>query len=509
MPSIPRMCRRAVLLLLVFSVTLPGLAALSKEHAEFPKGPAELLFTKEERARWKSVSTDEQARAFIDLFWARRDPTPGTPANEFRASFEERVKVADGRFTSNSGPGARSDRGKVFILMGSPTKIRRSGSGPTQTIQQPTRGMPARPGDLSGGVQGFSPKEVWEYEQGQVQIQIGQPLARVAFIDQYATNDWKMERVPQTDYGAVFELVASANITQPDLKSAPVFNEVSRPVPAAMPSELTSELFRTAVHEARGGAVSDRVFLSYGEFITPEGEHFVPVQLYVPASAGLNADAAVTFFGTIEKEGGEKVASFEEGVKLAPTRDGVFYARSLTLPAGSYRAAFGLARDGKPLGVATSSMTITGLVKDAPAVSSLMLSNNVYTLPQAQMPTDPFAFGGLKVVPKSDGAFRKTDDLWLFFEARNPGLDPESQKPKLLVRFSLTGTTTEGKPVKMSAPPDVTPGLPMNGVPGHFAIGQSLTLASFKPGDYSLSVKVTDQVLNRSYELAGSFKVVE
>src|SRR6185436_6886066 len=76
-------------------IAASSVAALSKQHADFPKGPAQYLLTKDELTAWKSVQTDEQAQAFIDQFWARRDPTPGTVRNEFHEGFDERVKIAD------------------------------------------------------------------------------------------------------------------------------------------------------------------------------------------------------------------------------------------------------------------------------------------------------------------------------------------------------------------------------------------------------------------------------
>jgi hypothetical protein len=233
----------------------------------------------------------------------------------------------------------------------------------------------------------------------------------------------------------------------------------------------------------------------------------VPVQLYVP---GDTTAAAATFFGVVEKADGEKVATFEEPVTLTATKDGSFYARSLTLQPGQYRGAFGLAKDGKAIGVVSTPIAVTGLDKDASGVSSLMLSNNIYPLTEAQQPTDPFAFGGLKVVPKSDATFRKSDELWYFFEARNPGLDPaNNNQPKLSVKLSLTGTTADGKPVKMNAPAEITPGQELKGVPGHWAVGQAMPLATFKPGSYKLAVKVTDLVANQTWDLEGSFRIVE
>lgn len=509
-----RMCVAAMLFLLVSS---PSFAALSKDYAAFPKGPADLLMTKEERGKWKGITTNEQAKAFIDLFWARRDPTPGTPANEFRNDFDERVKVADARFHSGKGQGSLSDQGKVFILMGSPTKIHRSSAGPQSTIQSPTRTLPTNPlSATSGGVQGYSPKELWDYEQGKTPLQLGQPLVQIIFIDQYATNDWKLEHSPQTDTTAVFESVAVSFIAQPDLRSAPVFTGEPAPsvavAKAAVPpmTEIKTEAYRAAIEQSRSSdKPSDTIFVTYGEFITPNGEHFVPVQLYLPKSAGIAADAEVTFFGTVEKDGGEKAAVFEEPAKLSPATDGSFYARSLNLLPGSYRASFGLANDGKPLGVVTLPMVVKGLDKDAPGVSTLILTDKIYPLPQAQNPTDPFAFGGLKVVPKSDGSFRKTEDLGYFFEVRNPGIDPSTSQPKVSTKMTISGTTSDGRAVKMAGPAEMAQMQELNGVPGHWAVGLAIPLAKFRTGSYTVGIKVTDVTLQQTYDLSGTFRVVE
>jgi len=509
-----RMCAVAMLLLLI---STPSFAALSKEYAAFPKGPADFLMTKEERAQWKTLTSDDQAEAFIDLFWARRDPTPGTPANEFRNDVDERVKVADARFNTGKVEGSKSDQGKVFILMGTPTKIVRSNAGPTKTIQTPLRGLPADLGSASNGaIQGYSPKELWNYEQGKTPIQLGQPLVQIVFIDQYATNDWKLEHSLQTDTVSLFQSVAESYIAQPDLKSAPVFTAnpapsvaVAKTAPPPM-AEIKTEAYREAIEQSRASAKpTDKIFATYGEFITPAGEHFVPVQLYLPKSAGGSADAEVTFFGSVEKEGGENVAVFEEPAKLSPSTDGTFFARSLDLPPGSYQASFGLASAGKPLGVVTLPLVVKGLDKDAPGVSALILTNKIYPLPEAQHPTDPFAFGGLKVVPKSDGTFRQTEDFGYFFEVRNPGIDSSTSQPKVSTKMTITGTTNDGKQVKMAGPAEMAQLQELNGVPGHFAFGLAFPLAKFRTGSYTVAIKVTDLTLNQAFDLTGTFRVVE
>ena len=87
-----------------------------------------LLATDDEQKEWKKVSSDEDAARFVALFWARRDPDLRTPANEFKAVFDARVKEADDLFTIQ-GPrirGSLTERGKMYVLVGQPKTLRRS-----------------------------------------------------------------------------------------------------------------------------------------------------------------------------------------------------------------------------------------------------------------------------------------------------------------------------------------------------------------------------------------------
>src|SRR3954469_12226370 len=83
---------------LAAAVATSTFAALSPAKADWGKGPAQWIMTAEEKTAWKALQTDADADAFIALFWARRDPTPATPRNEFREEFEARTKSADDNF---------------------------------------------------------------------------------------------------------------------------------------------------------------------------------------------------------------------------------------------------------------------------------------------------------------------------------------------------------------------------------------------------------------------------
>jgi GWxTD domain-containing protein len=502
---------RFALLVLLVSIAATLSAALSKSLADFAKGPAQFLMTKEEQAAWKQVDTDEKAELFITLFWARRDPTPATPVNEFRNAIEERVRSADTTFKWAGGVGSATDRGKVFVLMGSPTKLIKAGPRePASTTQVPlssSADFEAAP--RLDGVQPYSSKEVWEYEQGKTSMKLGQPVAQIMFIDQYGDNNWKLDKTPTTDAAALFDRVARSYLVLPDLTEAPVYATAA---PARAVGVFKTDALREAVEAARASKAPSRgaLFVSSGEFITAKGEPFVALQLYVPKTASLTPSGTLTMFGMIEHAtSGEPALIFEESVTAKATTGGVVVSRALALPPAQYKGTIGLAQGGRPIDLVSTEIAVAGVEREEPGISGLILSNHVFAMESAQDPMEPFAFGGLKVVPKSDAAFRVTDDLWYFVELRNPGIDAANNEPKVTVKLALTGKTGSGKPVTMTAPAEVTPAQEVKGVPGHWGVGQSIPLASFEPGDYTLAVKITDLVGQRSWSLQSSFRIVE
>src|SRR5437867_8954664 len=113
---------------------------MSADKTAWAKGPEQFLMTSEEKAMWQKLPSDDAALAFIDLFWARRDPTPNTPQNEFREEFEAKVKYADQNFKAPRVRGALTDRGKILILFGAPTKATQAKEGAQQRQQAPVEG---------------------------------------------------------------------------------------------------------------------------------------------------------------------------------------------------------------------------------------------------------------------------------------------------------------------------------------------------------------------------------
>jgi GWxTD domain-containing protein len=79
-----------------------------------------------ERSVFQKLRSDRERELFIEAFWRQRDPTPETPENEFKTEHFRRIAYANhalGRDTSR--PGWKTDRGRIYIILGEPRDIER------------------------------------------------------------------------------------------------------------------------------------------------------------------------------------------------------------------------------------------------------------------------------------------------------------------------------------------------------------------------------------------------
>ena len=86
---------------------------------DWADGPVQYLMLKEERDIWRDLTGDEERQRFIDWFWTRRDTDTRDDAHPFKMGFYQRVATANRRFP-DFPRGWRSDRGRVWIVLGRP-----------------------------------------------------------------------------------------------------------------------------------------------------------------------------------------------------------------------------------------------------------------------------------------------------------------------------------------------------------------------------------------------------
>ncbi|OLC37887.1 MAG: hypothetical protein AUH81_05375 [Candidatus Rokubacteria bacterium 13_1_40CM_4_69_5] len=117
-------------------------ASLAEAQLDSLYAPLLYLMSEDEQGIYSSLTLDGK-RSFLRKFWARRDPTPGTPRNEEEERFYAGIAEANRRFREGGAaeiPGWRTDRGRILIRYGPPD----------ETLRRPQASNTA-------------PYEVWKY----------------------------------------------------------------------------------------------------------------------------------------------------------------------------------------------------------------------------------------------------------------------------------------------------------------------------------------------------------
>ena len=116
--------------------------SLSEGQLDSLYAPLIYLMAEDDQGIYPSLTLDGK-RTFLRKFWARRDPTPGTPRNEEEERFYTGIAEANRRFHEGGAaqiPGWRTDRGRIFTRYGPPDEV----------MNRPQAGSTA-------------PYEVWKY----------------------------------------------------------------------------------------------------------------------------------------------------------------------------------------------------------------------------------------------------------------------------------------------------------------------------------------------------------
>ncbi|NKB89670.1 MAG: GWxTD domain-containing protein [Acidobacteria bacterium] len=99
---------------------------IPEKYRDWAEAEVGYLITEEEFEVFQRLDSEAKYERFMREFWTVRDPTPGTPANEYYDLHYERLDYAN-KFYGRSSPlpGWRTDRGRAYILLGEPRQISR------------------------------------------------------------------------------------------------------------------------------------------------------------------------------------------------------------------------------------------------------------------------------------------------------------------------------------------------------------------------------------------------
>lgn len=134
-----------------------------------------ILGTESEKEQWGRLRDDTARRAFVEKFWADRDPDPSTGVNEARIELLRRIAFADVAFAEDQDErGSLSDRGRVFVLLGPPQRV----SIRPMTRRESIGGTPSRTLDAGNAV------EHWIYFREQLPRKLPHNEVEFTFVSQ-------------------------------------------------------------------------------------------------------------------------------------------------------------------------------------------------------------------------------------------------------------------------------------------------------------------------------------
>jgi len=168
------MKKKFTIIILLFSFFIPIGSAKTKaskippNYKKWLEEEVVYIILPREKEVLFQLQTDRERDLFIEAFWKQRDPTPGTPENEFKQEHYRRINYVNhffGRGTPKAG--WKTDRGRIYIILGEPNDIQRF-EGKTQIY----------------------PSEIWFY-QGKTEI--GLPAGfHLVFFQKGFTGEYKL-----------------------------------------------------------------------------------------------------------------------------------------------------------------------------------------------------------------------------------------------------------------------------------------------------------------------------
>jgi GWxTD domain-containing protein len=481
------------------------------------------IITDEERGAFKKLSTDDEREQFIEQFWERRNPNPGSPENEFKEEYYRRIAYANEHYASGI-PGWKADRGRIYIMYGPADEIEDHSMG----------GSYLRPPEEGGGQTSTFPFEQWRYRYIEG---IGSNII-LEFVDPTMTGEFhltmdpgekdallhvpnagltemeamgmasKRDRFTRTDGMTIGTPLGGESASMNEFSRLDLYAKIFKPpsvkfkdLRAVVTSRLTAQLLPFDVR-------TDFMRVTEESVLTPVTIQAANRDLQFENKEGV-MHAVLDIFGQITSLGGRIVSTFEDAVVLdVPENDfqryvdrKSVYQKVVPLRPGRYKLTVVLKDDlSGHMGSLELGIQVPRFVEEQLASSSLILADLIQPLPTAQVGSGPFVIGGTKVRPSVNQQFTRDQNLGIYMQVYNLAVDPQTHRPSADIQYEII---KDGKPLLSQTEQAAK----LANASQQVTLQKTMPLKGLQPGKYSVQIKVTDNLKTQSVSRSASFEL--
>ncbi|HLA96782.1 MAG TPA: GWxTD domain-containing protein [Pyrinomonadaceae bacterium] len=494
---------------------------LKEAYKRWLNTDVDYIITKEEKRAFMALQTDEERENFIENFWRRRDPNPDTEENEYREEYYERIAYANEHYTSGI-PGWKTDRGRTYIAWGKPDSVE----------SHPSGGAYDRPSYEGGGSTTTYPFEIWFYRHLD---NVGDGL-EIEFVDPTGTGEYRIAR--NANEKDALMMVPGAGLTTAEslglsdkgdrisgmggngtnymreqdtpFRRLEIMTALQRPPQVKfsdlagiaggdsgvldnnpLPFDLRVDFFRQS---------EDRVVATF----TVQADNR---ELQFANEGGLQT-ARMNIYGRITAVSGKRSGIFEDSVTTNATTEELVdlrdkksvYQKAVALTPGTYKVDVVVRDVGTGnKGVVSQGFTVPRYDEKKLSTSTLILAAKLRTTTDRDIGSS-FVIGNAKVIPNLSGRYKQGQEVGVYMQVYNAGIDQTTLRPAVDVEYILM---KDGKEI-LRQPEDWS---------GLSDSGQRLTLARLLPtdripmGDYELRITTKDKVSGQIVENKGKFTI--
>jgi GWxTD domain-containing protein len=482
------------------------------------------IITPAERKAFLRLQTNEEREQFIEQFWARRNPDPGSGVNTFKEEYYRRIAYANEHYSSGI-PGWKTDRGRIYIMWGPPDEV----------DTHPAGGPYQRPASEGGGQTSTFPFEDWTYHY---LPGIGENV-ELEFVDPTMTGEYRLTTDPSAKDALLY--VPGAGLT--DLESMGLSSKVDRFTrsdgthmgqaigmePSTMNEfnrlELYAKIFQPPPVKFKDleAIVTSRIIRNQLPFqyrfdvlkIT-DGTDLVPVTVEIPnkemsfkEKEGVQT-ATLHVFGRVSTLGGRIAQTFEDTVRQQipnsllqrELKGQSVYQKAVPLRPGLYRLDL-VVKDVNSgnVGVINTRLPVPQYSDSKLSASTLILADEIQGVSARDIGLGQFVLGDVKVRPRLSDTFKQNETLGFYMQVYNLKMDPKTHHSSATIKYLITGN--DKKVVLRQT--DTAAQLGDTGE--QINIEKKLPLTALVPGHYKLQISIRDNVSDQDLVQSAEFTV--